>query len=388
MALRNPPSWQQNGSHPAENDRLTMQGIVSGSGIIGASSLAVTAQASPVMTVNIAAGWLGVVSSTANAGVYLGYNDATVVQPIATSDLTNPRIDIIVATVADTYYGGGSNTIAFQAIQGVASATPSAPSTPSNSLLIAQIAVAANTNTITAGNITDKRVIASSSLVAGLALPLSGGTLTGNLKATVGTTAIAPITLQAGTNLTTAAGGAIEYDGSTAYLTPNSAATGGRAVVPATYVWRNTFSAIALANSTSAQSLFGVGLTLASTTSYNFEINVALGTGATAHNTSFGIGGTATLNSIFWSALASQGNTAAATMTQASLATATALFASTSTATQTNIKISGTFYCLTGGTFIPQITFSVAPSGTNTANGYITVTPVQSGGTVSVGAWA
>jgi hypothetical protein len=387
MALRNPPSWQQNGSHPAENDRLTMQGIVSGSGIIGTSSLAVTAQGSPNMTVNIAAGWLGVVSSTANAGVYLGYNDATVVQTISTADTTNPRIDIIVATVADTYYGGGSNTIAFQTIAGTAAVTPSAPSTPSNSLLIAQIAVAANTTTITAGNITDKRVVASSSLVSGLALPLAGGTLTGNLKTTVGTTAIAPITLQAGTNLTTPAGGAIEYDGTAAYLTPNSAATGGRALVPASFVYRNT-SGNSLASSTSLQSLLGVGIALTSNTSYNFEINAYLTNGGTAHNTLFAIGGTAGYQNTIWISNSSQGNIASPVLTYVTSTGPTALFAGTSTAAVTILKISGSFATAGAGTFIPQIQFSVAPGSLNTAFGWVTVTPVQASISASVGAWA
>jgi hypothetical protein len=82
MALRTPPSWLQQGSHPAENDRLTMQGIVSSTGILGATSLAVTAQGTPNMTVNVATGWGAILSSTANAGIYQFYNDATTILTI------------------------------------------------------------------------------------------------------------------------------------------------------------------------------------------------------------------------------------------------------------------------------------------------------------------
>jgi hypothetical protein len=42
MTLRTPPSWLQNGSHPAENDRLTTQALWATTGIINSSSLAVT----------------------------------------------------------------------------------------------------------------------------------------------------------------------------------------------------------------------------------------------------------------------------------------------------------------------------------------------------------
>jgi hypothetical protein len=37
MALRTPPSWLQNGSHPAENDRLTAtQALWAASGVFAA----------------------------------------------------------------------------------------------------------------------------------------------------------------------------------------------------------------------------------------------------------------------------------------------------------------------------------------------------------------
>jgi hypothetical protein len=54
MAIRTPPSWLQNGSHPAENDRLTMQAIWATTGIVSASSLAVTANSPAGMSVLVA----------------------------------------------------------------------------------------------------------------------------------------------------------------------------------------------------------------------------------------------------------------------------------------------------------------------------------------------
>ena len=56
MALRTPPSWLQNGSHTAENDRLTTTGSLWGaSGVIRSADLAVTAPGG-TMTVSVASG--------------------------------------------------------------------------------------------------------------------------------------------------------------------------------------------------------------------------------------------------------------------------------------------------------------------------------------------
>ena len=174
MALRTPPSWLQQGSHPAENDRLTMQGIVSSTGIIGATSLAVTAQSSPNMTVNIATGWGAVVSSTANAGVYTFYNDAATVATITTADATNPRIDRVVATINDAYYSGVLNNVVFSVVAGTAAASPTAPATPSNSVSLATIAVAAGATSITGANITDTRTASTSNLISSSYVTLTG----------------------------------------------------------------------------------------------------------------------------------------------------------------------------------------------------------------------
>ena len=42
MALRTPPSWLQNGSHPAENDRLTTKAIWQTTGIVNPTDLQIT----------------------------------------------------------------------------------------------------------------------------------------------------------------------------------------------------------------------------------------------------------------------------------------------------------------------------------------------------------
>ena len=104
MTLRTPPSWLQNGSHPAENDRLTTQALWATTGIINSSSLAVTANSPAGMSVRVASGWAAIVGTTqANMGTYVAYNDAQVTLTVTTADPTNPRIDRVVMTVNDSY---------------------------------------------------------------------------------------------------------------------------------------------------------------------------------------------------------------------------------------------------------------------------------------------
>lgn len=165
MALRTPPSWQQQGSHPAENDRLTMQAIFATTGVVGASSLAVTAQGTPNMTVNVASGWAAVVGTTqTNMGVYVAYNDATTILTVSTANASLPRIDLVCATVNDAFYTGLNNNVVFQVIAGTPAASPVAPTLPANSVSLATIAVAASATTITSGNITDTRVQTTSNM--------------------------------------------------------------------------------------------------------------------------------------------------------------------------------------------------------------------------------
>lgn len=166
MALRTPPSWLQNGSHPAENDRLTMQGIVSSTGILGSTSLAVTQSGTPAMTVQVAAGWGAIVGNfQSNMGVYTFYNDAATTLTITANASGNPRIDRIVATVNDTYYTGATNNVTFTVVAGTPAASPVAPATPTNSISLATVAVANGAASIVNANITDTRVACTSNLV-------------------------------------------------------------------------------------------------------------------------------------------------------------------------------------------------------------------------------
>lgn len=209
MTLRTPPSWLQNGSHPAENDRLTTQALWATTGIINSSSLAVT-QNSPVgMSVLVASGWAAVLGTEqSNMGAYVVYNDATATLGITTADPTNPRIDLVCATVRDAYYSGAFNDVILQVVAGTPAGSPVAPSLPANSISLATVAVAAGASSITNANITDTRVAVTtnipesgdiSSVTAGNGL--SGGGSSGAVTLTINTAITADLsTAQALTN--------------------------------------------------------------------------------------------------------------------------------------------------------------------------------------------
>lgn len=167
MTLRTPPSWLQNGSHPAENDRLTTQALWATTGIIKSTSLAVTQNSPAGMSVLVSSGWAAIVGTTqSNMGTYVGYNDATVVLSLTTANPTNPRIDRVCLTVNDAYYTGALNNAVLQVVAGTPAGSPVAPALPANSISLATVAVGAGVTSITTANITDTRTITTTNVPA------------------------------------------------------------------------------------------------------------------------------------------------------------------------------------------------------------------------------
>ena len=180
MTLQTPPSWLQAGSYPAQYDRLTAQALWATTGTIGASSLAVTENSPAGMSVRVASGWAAIVgTTTTNMGVYTIFNDATDTLTITTANPTNPRIDLVCATVRDAFYSGANNDVIFQVIAGTPAGSPVAPALPANSVSLATVAVGAAVTQINTANITSTRVDAGTNLSGDISSVTAGAGLTG-----------------------------------------------------------------------------------------------------------------------------------------------------------------------------------------------------------------
>lgn len=201
--------------------------------------------------------------------------------------------------------------------------------------------------------------------------PLSYITAGGGLVLVAGTTTLAPLRLQSGTNLTSATGGAFEYDGKVKYFTPNSSATAGRALDRSEHLLVSGAD-LTLSNATGVQSLFAAAndtITVPASTSYYFECEFhQTGTGTTSHTLNFALGGTLTTHNIQYQAYVVQNATGSATPTPTAhygcyIATAasTAITAATATAIYRSVRIRGVIRVNASGTLIPQVAFSAAP---------------------------
>lgn len=126
----------------AEPDSVDFDILVAGhaqSGVV--SGCAVTAQASPDMTVAVAAGTVSV------GGTYASVTSGNVT--IGTANATNPRFDLVTVN--------SSGTKAVTA--GTAAANAVFPAIPANSVVLAAVYVPANDTAINSTQIIDKRVV-------------------------------------------------------------------------------------------------------------------------------------------------------------------------------------------------------------------------------------
>jgi hypothetical protein len=203
------------------------------------------------------------------------------------------------------------------------------------------------------------------------------------------------IVLTADTLLGTPTVGGVEYDGYAFYGTPQGTQRGA---MPAAQYYRLNSGYVG-ANVNTAQSVFGVGVTLSTNTVYAFEgvYMLTKTAGTTTHSVGTGFGGTATLNNIGYNALGAIGGTNPINELEfgsliATSATATAVTTGTSGATLfATILLRGTVSVNGGGTFIPQYILSAAPGGgyTTVAGSYFMIYPISNGGAnTSIGAWA
>lgn len=133
--------------------------LASRSGIIpaGGTPLDVTALGTPAMKVNVKAGVCVVQSTSSTGGAFTAELTAATDLDIGTSDLTNPRIDLVVIRVlAD---GTSSSGAWVEVLPGAPAASPSRPSIsspPANThyFPLAQVRVEANASTIVSSKVT------------------------------------------------------------------------------------------------------------------------------------------------------------------------------------------------------------------------------------------
>ena len=181
MTVRSVPIFLQAGSHPAEETRLMlggMLGTVTGSfaggvasadpahGVVRATDFAVTQNGTPNMSVNVAAGGAFIRGTlNANQGAYHVWNDGTVNLSISAADATNGRRDLVIAQVRDAAYSGATNDARITVVTGTPAASPADPSLASfpNALVLARITVAAGDTAINTADITDLRTLANQS---------------------------------------------------------------------------------------------------------------------------------------------------------------------------------------------------------------------------------
>jgi hypothetical protein len=218
----------------------------------------------------------------------------------------------------------------------------------------------------------------------------SVGTLT-NLVIGSSAGSTAPLRLTSGTNLSSAAAGAIEYDGRAVYFTP---VTGNRGILPTTHFFSRTSERTLQTGgtATSPQSVFGVGITLAASTSYQFDMQVSIsitGTTTVSNNVTSSLTYSGTTTSL--SAVAFGGVDDGTLTSKRYLSGSVVLYANTlTTATVTTWRISGIIRTSTSGTFTPQLTLS--GSNTNSFlvlnNSFIKLTPIGSNTDTGQGAWA
>jgi hypothetical protein len=118
------------------------------------------------MSVDVNAGGAAVIGTENGLqGTYHVTNDATVNVVVPAADLTNPRKDLVIVNVRDSFYSGANNDAQISYITGTPAASPVEPNPVAlgtkNYMVLAMIDVPANDTAITTGQITDRRIYVS-----------------------------------------------------------------------------------------------------------------------------------------------------------------------------------------------------------------------------------
>jgi hypothetical protein len=224
-----------------------------------------------------------------------------------------------------------------------------------------------------------------------------GGNINGFVRPSAGTATVPALSFATGTNMTTAAAGAFEYDGVTFYSTPNAS---NRGVL-------NTSHFMCLAvdytgnDSSTAQKVFDLGtgsagaITLPGSTAYFLEATyyITRAVGSNSHNLSTLFALSSALTGITYTAdtTSTTGNVlGTVSRIYATAATAVAVTgASTSSTENITVTIRGIVRTNASTTFTPQVKYDAAPGGAPTflAGSYIRLTPIGTNAVTFVGNW-
>ena len=346
----------------------------------------------PISTVNpVANGGTGDSSLTANGVLY--------------GNGTSP--------VSATAQGGSNTVLIANAGAPIFSATPTVTSLTTTGALVegstlsvgttASIPTSTTTPIVLGGTATNATLTlqSTSGIGSGDAIIVKGGNngatelvrwnTTNGTRLAAGTTSLSPLTFQSGTNLTTAAVGATEFDATCFYAT---------AIASTRQVWDTEqlitlTGAYTLTSQTAAQALFNAPsngtVTLGGSTTYFFECAFSLTSlSGSSHSVGFALGGTATLTRQAWWSNCAQAALATASTAQITFNTAanTTLVTASTTTTFSGI-IWGKIVVGTGGTLIPQVSQLTNAAAAVVGNdSYFRIWPVGSNTVQSVGNWS
>lgn len=160
------PIFLENDTTTQNSDELRLERMYlsrSRSGVYTTASFAVSQRgAGANMSVDVAAGG-AVVLGTENAlqGSYHVVNDATVNLVVTAADATNPRKDLVILRIRDSFYSGANDDAQLEVVAGTPAASPAEPDLDAlgyeNYLTLAMIDVPASDTAITDSQITDRR---------------------------------------------------------------------------------------------------------------------------------------------------------------------------------------------------------------------------------------
>lgn len=247
------------------------------------------------------------------------------------------------------------------------------------------------TGGFTQGKTTPKMIIKNGNSTVGIRVSAPSAAL--HLPAATATASTAPLkfTSSAGTVLTTAEAGAVEYDGKTVFITPEAS---NRGVAPAVHYITLVSDYTTVSGSTALQKLFNSttngALTVGGSTTYFFECDFTLATlSATSGTFSFGLLGTATYTRVKYWAFAKKATAGASAplYTVGTAATATALVTANTT-TSGSATLRGKLVIGNGGTIIPAFAISQASAAVVQADSSFRIWAAGTNTEVEIGNWS